>query len=124
MLLSEKAGYNKSPFIKTAFLRIFCNKYDIPFGSEIVKVTPYNSAVAAQFKIPSATTIHRAARLNSKSPKRQSNYWVHTIIAFIDEMSFMSTPTCEKLDRRRMIQTGKTDELFEGIHITFAGYFF
>ena len=89
---------------------MFCNKCDIPFDSDIVKVTAYTGVAAAQFKIPGATTIHGAANLNSKSPKRQSSDWVNTIITFIDEISFMLTPTLEKLDRRLRIQTGKMDK--------------
>ena len=126
MFLSGKAGSGKSHVIKTilAFLRMFCNKCDIPFDSDIVKVTAYTGVAAAQFKIPGATTIHRAAHMNYKSPKRQSNDWVNKIISVIDEISFMSTPTWEKLDRRLRIQTVKMDELFGGIHIIFAGDFF
>ena len=122
--LSGKAGSGKSHVIKSilAFLRIFCNKCDIPFYSYIVKVTVYTGVAAAQFKIPCATTIPGANHLNSKSPKRHD--WVNTIIAFIDEFSFMSGPTCEKLDRRLRIQTEKMDELFRGIHVIFARDFF
>ena len=123
-VFSGKAGSGKSPVIKTilAFLRMLFNKRDI--NSNIVKVTAYTGVAADPFKMPGATTIHGAAHFNYKSPKRQSSDWVNTIIVFIDIISFMSTPTCEKPDRRIRIQTGKTEELFGGIHINFAGDFF
>ena len=86
MFLSGKTGSGKNHVIKTilAFLRMFYNKCDVPFYIEILKATAYTSVVAAQFKIPGATTIHGAAHLNSKSPKRYSFYWVDTIIVFVD----------------------------------------
>ena len=126
MFLSGKAGSGTSRFIKTilACLRMFCNKCDIPFDSNIVKVTAFTGVAAAQFKILGATTIHKAAHLNSKSPKTKGSDWVNTILIFVDKISFMSTPTCEKLDRRLRIQTGKMDKLFGEIHIIFAGDFF
>ena len=71
MFLSGKAGSGNIHVIKTilAFLRMFCNKCDITFDSDIViKVKTYTGVMAAKFKIPGATTIHGAAHLNSKSP--------------------------------------------------------
>ena len=50
---------------------MFCNKCDIPFDSDIIKVTAYTGVAGAQFKITRATTIHGEARLNYKIPKRQ-----------------------------------------------------
>ena len=65
MFLSGKAGSGKSHVIKTAlaFLKKFCNNCDIPFDSDVVKVTAVTGCAAANLKIPGATTVHRAAHL-------------------------------------------------------------
>ena len=72
MFLSGKTGSGKSHVIKTtlAFLNMFCNNCDLPFDSDIVKVTAYTGCAAAQLKIIGATTIHKAAQLNSKNPQK------------------------------------------------------
>ena len=71
MCLSRKSGSGKSHVIKSiiAFLRIFCKTFDVPFDIDIVKVTAYTGVVVAQFKIPGATTIHRAANLKFQKSK-------------------------------------------------------
>ena len=111
--------------IKTAlaFLKKFCNNCDIPFDSDVVKVTAVTGCAAANLKIPGATTIDRAAHLTIPNPKRQHPDWINTILLFIDEISFMSTTKLEKLDRYLKIQTGRSDVLFGGWHIVFAGDF-
>jgi len=70
MFLSGKAGSGKSHVIKTAlaFLKKFCNNCDIPFDTDVVKVTAVTGCAAANLKIPGATTIHRAAHL-TRAPK-------------------------------------------------------
>ena len=50
----------------------FCDKCDAPFDSDIIKTTAYTGCAAAGLKILGATTIHRAAQLNSKNPQKQS----------------------------------------------------
>ena len=126
MFLSGKAGSGKSHVIKTAlaFLKKFCNNCDIPFDSDVVKVTAVTGCAAANLKIPGATTIDRAAHLTNLNPKRQHPDWINTNLLFIDEISFMSTMKLEKLDRYLKIQTGRSDVLFGGVHIVFAGDFY
>ena len=126
MFLSGKAGSGKSHVIKTAlaFLKKFCNNCDIPFDSDIVKVTAVTGCAAANLKIPGATTLHRSALLYNSNPKKQHPDWINTILLFIDEISFMSTTRLEQLDRYLKIQTGRSDVLLGGVHIVFAGDFY
>ena len=67
MFLSGKAGSGKSYVIKNVltFIRIFPNKCNIPFDSDIAKVTAFTGSTAAQLKILGATRLHRAAKLRS-----------------------------------------------------------
>ena len=125
MFLSGKAGSGKSHVIKTAlaFLKKFCNNCDIPFDTDVVKVTAVTGCAAANLKIPGATTIHRAAHL-TRAPKKQHPDWINTILLFIDEISFMSKTKLENLDRYLKIQTGRSDMLLGGVHIVFAGDFY
>ena len=125
MFLSGKAGSGKSHVIKTAlaFLKKFCNNCDIPFDTDVVKVTAVTGCAAANLKIPGATTIHRAAHLTT-APKKQCPDWINTILLFIDEISFMSNTKLENLDRHLKIQTGRSDMLLGGVHIVFAGDFY
>ena len=101
MFLSGKAGSRESHVIKTTltFLKKFCDKCDIPFDSDVIKITAYTGCAAAGLKILGATTIHRAAQLNSKNPQKHSTDWINTALLFIDEISFMSKTTLAKLDR-------------------------
>ena len=94
------------------------------FDSDVIKITAYTGCAAAGLKILGATTIHRAAQLNSKSPKKHSTDWINTALLFIDEISFMSKTTLAKLDRYLKIQTGRSDRLFGGVHVVFAGDFY
>ena len=108
MFLSGKAESGKSHVVKIilAFLRMSCNKCDIPFDSDIVKVTAFTGVAAAQFKIIVASTTHRAAHLNYKIQERHSSDCVNTILAFIDVISFIFTSSLEKVEKLLRIQTG------------------
>ena len=68
---SGKVGSEKCHVITSilGFLRIFCNKCDIYFDSDIVKATDYTGLANAQFIIPYATTIRGTANLNFKSQR-------------------------------------------------------
>ena len=74
MFVSGKAGSGKNHVIKTAldFLEKLCNNCDIPFDSDIVKVTAVTGCAAENLKIPGATTLHRSAHLNSSNPKNST----------------------------------------------------
>jgi hypothetical protein len=125
MFLTGFAGAGKSTCVKIAqrFCYEFCRAVSVYWADNAFYFTSTTGSSAALF---GGHTIHDAAFLNGQeknisNKKRQE--WQNVRILIIDEISFFTTSSLEKLDRHLKNILGCQNKPFGGMSIVFSGDF-
>ena len=123
MFLSGPAGAGKSHVINTCqhCCKVFCDYAEIPFDDDIFKITACTGVAATS--LVSGKTIHSAAKLNTTSAVKFSPEWEFVNLLFIDEISFFSDYSLQKLDKNLRLLTGNRGDVYGGSNIIFVGDF-
>ena len=101
----------------------FCRSLSIPWHDNTFLFTATTGSAASLFD---NQTIHDAAYLNGKQKNisnKKRKEWENVRILIIDEISFFTRASLEKLDRHLKNIKGRQDRPYGGVSIVFSGDF-
>ena len=124
MLLSGMGGSGKSNVIDAFMLYVMklSKKLGWPFNLDTIKITAMTGSAASLLK--NGRTCHKTCALNKKDvDDTDREKWNGTIMVIVDEVSFMTEPSLEEMDKKLRQLIEQCNKLFGGLQVVISGDF-